>query len=544
MILKNSFNQVNEFFTFLSNQLRKIYLHSSIYNKKISKIDDRILQYTPSLNLLDCLIKYNKKKNKIEDYFHKSIWTNTEINKGDYNKLHNFFWLFSIDLKSSNKITQSIISNWIDLNQNYNQKNWEIDILSKRIIAWISNSKLTYNGSDKEYKDKFNNIIKKQINHLINEIDRSELMDDKMIGCSAIILTGLSYQNTDNYLNYGQDLLKKIIKYSFDEDGFPKSRNLRQMFFYLKYFILIREWLKESQNDIPEHINEIIFYLGQSYNFMWQSLQQPLLFNGNHDENYYDFDKYLEIHGYKFKNKNNFIGGYGIFKNKKFVLAMDLGSSPDKKFSNNYQSGSLSFEFLYNSKKIICNSGYFQKNNHQLNHISKTTANHSTLIVDNRSSVGFIKRLNGHTVVKKALKVLKKSFFSEKNYWYMSGSHDGYLKEYGIVHERQLEFFLETFKLVGNDKLIKKRNFKSSNFEIRFHFLPGTKITKTQNGESVLIELENSGWKFSCPSHDLQIETGLYFGNKNSFMENQNIYVSGITQKEDQIIKWELSKIT
>ena len=56
-----------------------------------SKIDDKILQYTPSPNLLDCLIKYNKKKNKIEDYFHKSIWTNNEIKESDYKKLHNFF---------------------------------------------------------------------------------------------------------------------------------------------------------------------------------------------------------------------------------------------------------------------------------------------------------------------------------------------------------------------------------------------------------------------------------------------------------------------
>tara|TARA_Y100000590_G_scaffold426645_1_gene535983 strand:+ start:530 stop:2164 length:1635 start_codon:yes stop_codon:yes gene_type:complete len=544
MILKNSFNQVNEFFNFLSNQLRKIYLNSSIYNRKISKIDDRILQYTPSPSLLDCLIKYNKKKNKIEDYLHKSIWTKIKIDDSDYKKLHNFFWLFSIDLKSSNKITQSIISNWIDLNQNYNQKNWEVDILSKRIIAWISNSKLTYNGSNKEYKDKFNNIIKKQINHLINEIDRSEFMNDKMIGCSAVILSGLSYQNTNNYIDYSFDILKKIIKLSFDEDGFPKSRNPKQIIFYLKYFILIREWLKESQNDIPEYINEIIFYLGQAYNFTCQSLKQTLLFNGNNDESYYDFDKYLEIHGYKFKNKNNFFGGYGILKNKKFILAMDLGPSPEKKFSYNYQSGALSFEFLYNNRKIICNSGYFQKNNHQLNHISKSTATHSTLIIDNKSSVNFKKRLDGHTVIKKNLKILKKSFFSEKNYWHMNGSHDGYLKEYGIVYERKLEFFLDTFKLIGQDKLIKKRNFTSSNFEIRFHFHPETKITKTQDGKSILIELDDSGWKFICPGHNLQIETGLYFGNQNSYVENQNIYVSGITEKADQIIEWELLKIT
>jgi len=188
MILKSSFNQINEFFSLITNQLRKFYLNSSIYNNKISKINDGDLHYSPSSNILDCIVKYDKKKKNIEDYFINSIWTNTKIKKNDYKKLHNFFWLFSIDLKSSKKITQSIILNWIDLNQNYNQNNWEIDTLSKRVISWISNSKLTYEESSKEYKDKFSKIIKKQINHLINEINRSESFDDKMIGCSAIIL--------------------------------------------------------------------------------------------------------------------------------------------------------------------------------------------------------------------------------------------------------------------------------------------------------------------------------------------------------------------
>ena len=32
------------------------------------------------------------------------------------------------------------------------------------------------------------------------EIKASEWVDDKMIGCSAIILAGLSYQDKDNYL--------------------------------------------------------------------------------------------------------------------------------------------------------------------------------------------------------------------------------------------------------------------------------------------------------------------------------------------------------
>ena len=53
---------------------------------------------------------------------------------------------------------------------------------------------------------------------------------------------------------------------------------------------------------------------------------------------------------------------------------MDIGSSPDKKFSSDYQAGALSFEIISNEKKLICNSGYFQNHNHQLNELSKSSA--------------------------------------------------------------------------------------------------------------------------------------------------------------------------
>ena len=57
MILKNSLNYLSQFFFFFSNKIRNFYLNSDIYNKKISKISDKNLEYKPSPSLLDCLIK-------------------------------------------------------------------------------------------------------------------------------------------------------------------------------------------------------------------------------------------------------------------------------------------------------------------------------------------------------------------------------------------------------------------------------------------------------------------------------------------------------
>ena len=544
MILKNSFNYINKFFFFFTSKTRHFYLNSIIYNKKISKIENRNLEYKPSPGLIDCIIKYKKKKNKIEDFYLNSIWVNENISKKDYEKLHNFFWLFTLDLKSSKKITQSIILNWINSNNKYNAKNWEIDIVSKRIIAWISNSKLTYEDSSVDYKKKFNDIVQKQTNHLINEIERSENFDDKIIGCACIILVGLSYQDNSKYLEFGLNLLKKIIKYSLNAEGFPKTRNIRQLNFYYRYFVLIREWIKDSHNNIPEYIDETIYNLGNAYTLIWQSLKQSILFNGNHEVNNNDFDNYLLKFGYKFKNENKEIGGYSIQKNKKIALIMDVGSSPEKKFSKDYQSGALSFEIISNEKKIICNSGYFQNYKHKLNELSKSTATHSTLVIDNNSSCKLRKIGNKSSLIEKGLKILNKSSVFEKNYWNIIASHNGYLKKYGIIHERKIEFFPEHNKFIGTDTLIRKKNYKSTNFEIRFHLQPSSKIMKTQDNKSIFIEVDNEGWKFTCNNHEINLETGLYFGKKSSYIENKNIFISSMTQNENQNIKWEINKIS
>ena len=222
---------------------------------------------------------------------------------------------------------------------------------------------------------------------------------------------------------------------------------------------------------------------------------------------------------------------------------MDIGSSPDKKFSSSYQAGALSFEILSNGKKLICNSGYFQNHNHQLNELSKSSAIHSTLTLDDRSSCKFTKTKNKGSKLLQGLKVLKKNIIFEKNYWKISASHDGYLKNYGIVHDREIEFYPEQKKFIGFDKLIPKKNIKNLKFEIRFHLEPNIKVMKTQDNKSILIDLDGEGWKFNSPNNNIYIDNGLYFGKKNSFTDNQNIFISGMTNDENQIIRWEITKL-
>ena len=532
---------INRFFLSFNNQLKKLYLNSNLYDKKISKVNDKDLVYKPSPHLLSSLIKYQKKKYKIDDFFLNEIWNNNDVSDKEFNKLNSFYWFFSLDLKSSKKTTQQVIKNWIKYNSKYNSKTWDFNCTAKRIIAWLSCYNLTYKDGDQNYINNFNKIIQKQTNHLINEINKPNLMNDKLIGCASIILVGLCYKNEKNYLSFGSSILKGISKLTLDNHGLPKSRNIGQLIFYLKYFILIREWYKESQVSIPEHIDETIYYLGQGYAFFWQNIEVDPLFNGNNISNNKDFDNYLKRLGYNFKCENHDLGGYAIFKNKKISLIMDVGSTPDIKYTQDYQSGTLSFEIVSNGKKLISNCGYYKKRN-ALNQLSKSSAAQNTLIIDDSSSCKF-KKVDNSFLVKTGSKIIKKLAIYEKNYWKINASHDGYLKKYKSIHEREIEFFPDKMTFIGVDKIIKKNTNHNYKFNIRFHLEPKVKLMKTQDNQTILIKLEDEGWKFTCDNYDINIDNGLYFGNKNLYTENQNIYINGISNNPTEIIKWEIKKI-
>ena len=222
---------------------------------------------------------------------------------------------------------------------------------------------------------------------------------------------------------------------------------------------------------------------------------------------------------------------------------MDIGSSPNKKLSSDYQAGALSFEIISNSKKLISNCGYFQKIDHQLNEISKSSAVHSTLILDDKSSCNFNKVRGKKSKINQELRILKKKVVFEKNYWKINASHDGYSKPHGIVHDREIEFYPEQLKFIGHDKIISNKGIKNLKFDIRFHLEPNIRLMKTQDEKSILIDLDGEGWKFSSENSKINIEEGLYFGEKNSFTNNQNIFISGMTNEENQTIRWEITKL-
>jgi len=529
---------------------RNFYFRSSYYNKKLVTFIPKRFFYKPSTFLCTSLTSFSNDFYNITEIKPELLWKVDIKDKLKFENLHNFLWLSRLDRKNSKVLVKNIINSWIDIFFNYHQNTWNSKITAERIIAWSSNTDITLEDSDIKYKKKFFISLVKQSNFLSKNLNTLLDGPSKIICCAAIILSGIIFEKNNSNYKIGIKELEKVIKNYFDESGFPKSRNPEDVFQCLKYLILIREWLKEGQKSIPDFLNNIISKCGNCYSMLSYANKEFPLFNGATEINYKDYDIFLKNLKYKFSNKSHSIADYIKIKKKKFEFFIDCGNPPQSIYAKYYQAGCLAFELISNKQKIICNSGYAKYLSPKFTELSRSTAAHSTLYINDTSSCTFYKndfvnKIYGRSLISKH-RIIEKNYTEDKDFYSISASHNGYEKKFGYIHKRSIKISKKNDEIFCHDELKKTKNYSGIlNYFIRFHIYPNTKIVKTMAGNSVLLSLSNGeGWSLLSETNNLEIEKNIFLGNKNKIMNNECVFISGIIDKEAFSIKWKIERVS
>ena len=280
------------------------------------------------------------------------------------------------------------------------------------------------------------------------------------------------------------------------------------------------------------------------------SNKQFPLFNGATEINHKDYDIFLKNLKYKFTNIKHEIADLIKIKKKKFEFFIDCGNPPTNNFAKYYQAGCFAFELISNKQKVICNSGYGKYLSEKLTSLSRSTAAHSTLYINDTSSCTFqknksITKIYGNSLVEKH-KVIEKNYTEDKNFYFITASHNGYEKKFGIIHTRSIKILKKEDKIFGQDNLKKNKSYPNSLFYfVRFHIYPNTKIVKTKAGNSILISLSNGeGWLLHSETNDLEIEKNIFLGNKNKIINNESVSISGNISEEIISVKWEIERVS
>ena len=315
---------------------------------------------------------------------------------------------------------------------------------------------------------------------------------------------------------------------------------------FTKYLILCYENIKDAQKYMPEFLDDIIKKNLGCIKFLKTPDDQVPFFNGASESNLSHFEKYLEKLKTKKRESKETLGGLFFAKAKQQVLYIDVEGPPKKDFSRNYQSGPLSFEYFIDGLKIITNSGFGKNISSKAELISRLTASQSTLTINDTSVTRFernrlINKIFGNSI-KNTFKTNDLKIKDEKDLVGCSISHDGYEKNFGCIHKREIYLDCASNKLIGADYILKKSDGIPIRYVFRFHLNPGLTAVKTMSGNSALIQIsKNKSLLFTIRNENLEIEKSIYLGGK-KILDNACITVSGNLVNKDKSFNWEIKK--
>ena len=532
----------------LARLLKNIYFTSDYYNNSLKTKLPKQLYFYPNPFLLSSFVNQKLFTFKISGINIDTFWDDFGSPKEEEN-LNSFFWLNLINRKIDSRTIQKIISIWIKNNTKYKKKNWDNLHISKRILAWILNADIILNNTDKVFKEIFFCSIITQVNHLKRNLDDENDPAKKIEIISAIILSGLVFKEYNSNFEKGIKALKIIVEKFFDNDGCPINRSIYDLVQCSKFLVLIKENCKDAQEYIPDYLDDIVDKLIDCLYSLKTPTNQNPLFNGASEFKINSYLEYLSGLEYKSKNIINKINQIYIARDKKNLLFFDVGSPPEKKYSKNYQSGPLSFEYFINNNKIITNCGFGNRISKKAELISRLTSAQSTLCLNDSSVVKFEKNnlINDAfgAAITTLFKVYDLNIDNGKNYLTLSAKHNAYENNFNYIHERIIKIDKKNSNLLGEDNLIASNKSKKTlnMYSIRFHLYPGISAVQTMSRSSILIQIDkNQSLVFTSNGENLILEKSIFLG-RNKIVNNFCITISGtLNSNKNKNIIWELKR--
>ncbi len=145
--------------------VRRFFFSTSFYNKRLLTESPSRFFFYPNPYLLSPFLNHRESLLKISKFEANYFWSNSK-NKSDIKNLHSFLWLNLVDRKNDKESMKKIVNDWIKNYGNYKKEVWDENILSKRIIAWISNADLFLDKKEDKFHKFFTMYLVKQVNFL------------------------------------------------------------------------------------------------------------------------------------------------------------------------------------------------------------------------------------------------------------------------------------------------------------------------------------------------------------------------------------------
>ncbi|MFN3348927.1 heparinase II/III family protein [Pseudorhodoplanes sp.] len=455
-------------------------------------------------------------------------------------ELCSFGWLRHLraaDSAITRANARALVDEWISLQGSWHPLAWRPDVLSRRVISWISQAPLILQDVDAAFYRRFMRSLTRQVRFMrLNAAEAREGAPHLQVTVALAYAT-LCMATQERHIRSITKRLADELNAQILPDGGHVSRNPGIIIELLLDLLPLRQAFASRNLPPPPELLNAIDRMMPMLRFFRHDDGNFALFNGmgpTAPDLIATILAYDDVRGEPVSNAAH--SGYQRLRIDNMLVLMDTGAPPPTAVSQEAHAGCLAFELCVSGQRLVVNCGVPAINKESWRQVARATPAHSTVTFNNASSCRFreegaFRELIGVPIIDGPSRVSLARNEHEDSI-ILRASHDGYAR-FGIIHQRAIMLTPGGRKLEGEDVFMPTHGEMLplgalDEFAVRFHLHPSVKASRRQDGHGAMLVLPNKDvWSFDAHEDKVELEESVYLGGSDGPRRTVQLVIYG-----------------
>jgi uncharacterized heparinase superfamily protein len=430
---------------------------------------------------------------------------------------------------------------------------WRADVLSRRIISWLSQAPLVLEDADGRFYRRLVRSLVRQVRYLRHTAGDARGVA-RIQAVIALTYAALCIAGQSRHIKSATERLRHEIERQVLPDGGHAARDPGAVIEILLELLPLAQAFSSRNIAPPQALLNAMDRMMPMLRFFRHSDGTFAHFNGmgaTPAEQLLTLLAYDETHGAPLSNAPH--SAYARLEAGGAVLIMDTGGAPPIEISLEAHAGCLAFEFSSPRQSlIIVNCGMPRTAQEDWRHFARATSAHSTVTFNETSSARFVestafRRLLGGSPMLGGPSHVTVTREDHAQSIALRAAHDGYADRFGVIHERTIMLTADGTRLEGEDMFVAADGSAQirageDRFAIRFHLHPSIKASRLNDGHGVKLMTPNKEvWTFTAPDARVELEDSVYLAGTDGPRRTAQMVIHDNARKTPRVL-WTLQQ--
>lgn len=466
-------------------------------------------------------------------------------------EIQGFSWLRDLAASASRekgaRLAEAIAGRWLIAHGTRVDEAWAPELWGRRILFWTAYAPYILSSRDPAYRSALLNTLARAARHLDASADKAAPGLPRITAWAGVVTAALTMQGGLPRLTRGESGLMRALSAAQFEDGGLMSRSPQEQMLLVDRLGLVRAAYSAAKQTQPDALERAAAAALAALHGVTMGDGALSSWQGGNPGDPTRLAALIEGCGLRARPLRQARGwGYQRMSALGTIVVLDAAPPPPPRMAAMGCASTLAIELSDGAQRLVVNCGgpgpVPTALSPELVQLLRTTAAHSTLVLDDTNSTAILP--DGSLGKGVADVVIDRGEDNDTSR--LEASHDGYVKGFGLLHQRRLSLGNDGKEIRGEDILTPKgrrRIREAAPYAIRFHLAPGVEPTVTADGMGAILRSPGApAWNFRCRGAMIMVEDSLVIDGRGQGVPTLQLVVVGEISGVGGEIAWQFRR--